>query len=77
LDGRSKSGDTVILTNRDPDGDAFLLWEVVQIGDNYAIKSASSGGYLDGRAKNGDHVLVSVRDPVGDKYLLWEIIPVK
>ena len=79
LDGRGEGtiGIKVGLTNRNPDGDPYLHWKLISIGDRWAIKSVSSGNYLDGRDPHntGSKLMLTNRNPIGDVYLQWDIIP--
>merc|ERR1711902_133226 len=65
LDGRSSSFDNPLLTNRNPEGDKFLHWTIVEtnVENQFALKSVSSGRYLNGRKPHENNPLISNRDP--------------
>eukprot|EP01084_Bolivina_argentea_P233792 393685_1 len=69
LDGRGGDAEP-LMTNRNPKGDQFLLWVVIQTNNGFALKSCSSNKYLDGRSKEKEP-LMTYRDPMNDKFLQW------
>merc|ERR1719203_1066073 len=73
LDGRNKSHNNPLITNRNPKGDKFLHWTIVKTNgkNHFALKSVSSGFYLDGRNQNYDNPLITNRDPINDHFLQW------
>merc|ERR1711902_297068 len=77
LDGRNQNYNNPLVTNRNPEGDKFLHWTIVQtnVENQFALKSVSSGFYLDGRNQNYNNPLLTNRNPKGDRYLHWTIVP--
>merc|ERR1712048_112922 len=73
LDGTNQTDSNPVLTNRDPSGDKFLHWTIVQtnVENQFALRSVSSGFYLDGRDQNYNTPLTTNRDPTDDYYLQW------
>jgi hypothetical protein len=75
LDGRSKDGSAVLMTNQNPNDDQYLHWRIEsEQAGIYCIRSISSNCYLDGRDASGKDVLVSNRYPFNDPNLQWNII---
>merc|ERR1712157_71139 len=76
LDGRNQNYNNPLITNRNPKGDKYLHWNIVQtnVENQFALKSVSSGFYLDGRNQNYDNPLLTNRDPTGyDPPLQWTL----
>ena len=49
LDGRANE-EEVLVSDRNPEGDQFLNWSVVNLGDgSFSFQSRSNGRFLDGR----------------------------
>jgi hypothetical protein len=77
LDGCAPGDKKPSLTDRNPNGDVYLNWEIKPVGDNiYAFRSLSSNRYLDGRAPGDTKPTLTDRNPNGDAFLNWRIIPV-
>jgi len=72
LDGRNPGMADPLMTNRNPEGDAYLQWSLDTVGGAYAIRSRSSGHLLDGRDHGTTQLLITNRNPVGDHYLQWQ-----
>lgn len=76
LDGRAESGQEVLMTARDPVGDLYLNWNIVQLENGLvAVRSVSSGVYLDGRHEPNINVLVTDGNPAESAYFQWRLIP--
>merc|ERR1712000_579082 len=75
LDGRNDAHDNPLLTKRNPAGDRFLQWKIVECDQGIALESVSSGKYLDGRNKQHANPLLTKRNPSGDKFLQWIVVP--
>ena len=75
FDGRNPGMSEPLLTNRLPQGDHYLNWSFIPMGDGfYAIQSRSGGGYLDGRNPGMSELLITYRDPQNDHYLHWQLV---
>jgi hypothetical protein len=62
-----------LVTDRQPQGDIYLNWEIGHADGFITFKCKSNGHYLDGRATDGHVAFSTGRNPVGDNYLQWTL----
>jgi hypothetical protein len=81
LDGRNPqhTGNQLFLTNRIPEGDEYLQWDLVPCGDTFAIQSVSRDNYLNVMKPSKDLgnnkcELTKSDDPKGDDSLQWKLL---
>ena len=63
LDGRNKEILECCVTDRQPQGDIYLNWEIGQADGFTTLKCKSNGHYLDGRAVDGHVAYATGRSP--------------